>query len=377
MTEPLTLALAAVTLLVALAAAWAHLPRELSLDGERWFKVLLATGLRGAVDEAGGDAEAWAAAVIRFAPYHPAGREPERKVTAPSVVGLPGAALPGERALVEALARIDGLPARWARMYDEDERALAVRLDDPAELGPAYDPARVLGPGASWDAVAAWEDGLKVALDRRLPARWVLVDGAPSGMPDLLGALYAELGDRVAARITWDAGASREEAAATVRAALAAAAPDPGDRVVLAAAGEGVLLAIAGLREAPDARDRLLGVVALGGTWGGWPGRDGPWGEAAVADAVGAWFRHDQLDAELAHARPWFSAQWLDRSASPPGAGGLPLTHQRPPVPADEGGLESSIARVDLGVLPADADLPAPIVARALWTLVAGWHASR
>src|SRR5690554_2298026 len=139
-TDPLSIAIAAAAAITAFVAGWVQWPRAPDLDGERWFKVALATLLRGEAEARGGTAEAWEAQVVRFVPYHPAGRLPERKVTNPVAARLPGAMQPGERALLEQLARRHTVQERWRWMYDEDPVSLDARLDDPVELGPAYDP---------------------------------------------------------------------------------------------------------------------------------------------------------------------------------------------------------------------------------------------
>ena len=47
MTDPLSLSLAGTAAVVAIAAGWLAVPRPPSLDAERWFKVILATLMRG------------------------------------------------------------------------------------------------------------------------------------------------------------------------------------------------------------------------------------------------------------------------------------------------------------------------------------------
>lgn len=378
MTDPLTLGVASAALALAAAGLWLHRPVAPDLDAERWFKVMLATLLRGEIEAAGGDVGAWERAVVRFVPYHPAGRLPERKVAAPSLALLGPTVIPGERALIDALAALPDAPSRWARMYDTDEAALGARLDDPADLGPAYDPARWLGPDGGWDALAAWgggDGGFRAAVTRRLgPARWVLVSGAPSAAPDVIGALAAELGDRAVA-VPWR-GAAPAEAATTLIDVLRDASAAAEDRVVVVAAAEGAHVALRALAEAPPLRDRVVAVVAIGGVLRGRPGDDGPYGTAAVDDFMGHVFTHAALDTEARRTTPYVAVQWLDRRAEPPGAFGLPLEAMRFPAPGDVLAA-SAIEAVDIGPLPADPELPTRQVARALVAFVAGWVASR
>jgi hypothetical protein len=368
-------ALFLVTVVVAVAAGWVGRARPIVLDSERLFKVALATGLRVRVEGAGGGAEDWASAVVRFVPYHPAGRDPARKVMTPGAETWSGPALPGERALLEALAKRPDVPGRWQRMFDEDEVALAARLDDPADLGPTWDPAAWLGPGLSWDGVGAWVAGgdgpVGEAVSRRIgAARWVIVDGAP-GLPELGRALGSELGARVAAVVPFDDDFDTMRLA--VAKALADAAPTVADRLFLVASGLAVQPLLAALADAPDARDRLSAVLLLHPAMAGDPGRDGPFGEVACRDRVAGAWRHATLDVERMVARPWFAMQWLDRSTSPPSAGGLPLVTASLPVPSDEGGLEASVLRLELGPLAADPEAPLELVARALWLVLSVW----
>ena len=60
MQDPVSVGLASLAGVVALAAGWLMWPRPPSLDGERWFKITLATLLLGEVDAAGEDQDVWA-----------------------------------------------------------------------------------------------------------------------------------------------------------------------------------------------------------------------------------------------------------------------------------------------------------------------------
>ncbi|MBN2801015.1 MAG: hypothetical protein JXX28_17890, partial [Deltaproteobacteria bacterium] len=339
---------------------WVVLPRPPGLDEERWFKLMLATLLRGRVERDGGDVAAWEAAVLRFVPYHPAGRLPEEKALAPSTWSPPGPSLPGEVALLEALGRCADLPCRWARMYDQDTLGLEARLQDPLELGAAYRPDRWLGPGASWDDIAGWGAGegpAARAIAGALPARWLLVPGTGVG-PALLDVLARELGE----------GATKVE-----RAALPAVLEGvrPGERLVLVGEGEGIQGVLHALKADVGARDALAAVVSLGGVIRGWPEGQGALAEGAVGDWLGAHFTQEGMDLEALRAVPWISLQWLDRGARVPGAGGLPLQAMRFPEPAPEPGGRRWVDPVDLGPLPVDPELPLELVARALIALTA------
>ena len=191
--DPLTLGITVVAGAVALALGWSELPRPPALDGERWFKVALATLLRGRMDAAKATPDEWEATVLAAVPYHPAGRLPERKISNPVAAQLPGVALEGELALVEALAKRTEPAQRWTWMYDEDPLGIDARLADPADLGADYAFGR-LGPDASWDTLATWDPKFAAAAQRGLT--WVLLDGRPERRvgPPVLDALQAELG---------------------------------------------------------------------------------------------------------------------------------------------------------------------------------------
>jgi hypothetical protein len=345
-TDVPTLVIAGTALGVALVAGWLHLPSHPDLDAERWFKVLLSTLLRGVVEAAGGDVEKWERQVVRWAPYHPAGRYPELKYAGLAPEGF---AVPGERALTAALAATPAGPGRWKRLYDDDEAALEARLGDPHDLGPSYDPAALLAPDATWDALAAWAPAVEEALTRRFPAKWVWVRGrAPV---DLSAGL-----DRVTVLAE---GATDREIAEALRAAVV----DPADRLVVVGEGEAMGPLLRALAATPPVRDRVLVVISVGGDLGDedWMGRN---------------FAHPVLDTETHRATTYAAVQWLDRAADPPGWGGLPLQKQRFPAPAGEPGV-SWMEAVDLGPLPADPEIPVREVARALRAWAALWSLSR
>lgn len=378
MTDPLSITLAVAAAGVAILAGVLHWPRPPALDGERWFKVVLATLLRGAIEERGGTADEWEAEVLRFVPYHPAGRLPELKVTDPAKASLPGRRLEGEGALLEALARRHTVAERWRYLYDEDPMGIAARLDDPAELGADYDPATWLPAGVGWDALAAWGGGdpaFGECLQRRFPARWVLVEGRAGRRvgPTLLDALEACLDDTV--RLPWRDGAV-EEAVEALRAELRAQIASREDRLVLVAEEAGVALALRALAGAPDIRDQIHAVLSIGGVIGGRRDEEGPFGEERSRAWLASQFGQEALDTEVVRLTPYLSMQWLDRESPVPGAGDLSLDAQRFPEPLSDATVDT-IEVVDLGPLPVDPDLPREQVARALVSVVTCWVLSR
>jgi hypothetical protein len=372
MTDPLSLVIASSAAVVALAVGLRTRLRPPELDGERLFKTVLVTLLRGAVEKVGGTEQAWEEEVIRFVPYHPAGRWPEKKVVDPVGSLLGRNAIEGERALVEALGAVQGLEQRWVRMYDEDEMGVAARLNDPFDLGDDYDPAGC-GPGLSWDALAEWGAGdgtFGQKLQRRLNAQWIIVQGAPGiHHSDLVPALLNEVSGEVVQEPDLDA------CVAAVLALMERVAPDVDHRVILVGEGNGIVAVLRALKESPPLRDRTRAVVSLGGPVDGYPGMDGPYGEQTQHDWMAAWYRHSTLDTELVRETAYFSIQWLDRSVRPPGVDGLPLARARFPHPPDEGakGVPSVLVSVDLGPLPADVPLPLSVIARGVIATVGMW----
>ena len=152
---------------LALWATWLSLRPTPPLDWERLWKITLATIIRGEVEGAGGDLDAWWSRLAPV-PYHPAGREAEAKLGHPDLETIPVPALEGERTLVSQLATLDTPVQRWQAMFVESEAAQDALQMDPTDLGPAYDPSRVAGPDVTWDSIAAWNDVVQVSLSRRL-----------------------------------------------------------------------------------------------------------------------------------------------------------------------------------------------------------------
>lgn len=369
MTDPVSVGLTVAAGALSAALLWLQRPVTPTLDPERWFKVALATLIRGEVERTGGDPAAFEARVRASVPYHPAGRTPERKVSNPAAAGLPGAALPGELALIEALGALPDAASRVARMYG-DEAGADVLLEDPVELGPDHDFARVLGPAATWDALAAWpaSPAFGEALRARLGATLVWLAGrAPHG-PSLRAALAAIT---PVVEVPW-AERSPDDTAAALRQALG----DPQARMVVFAEGEAALQLLRGLADAPDVRDRVAGVVSVGGAIGGLEGEEGPYSAAAARDFLGAKFDQRTLETDLVRRVPYVALGWWDAAVWPPGLPGLPLHHQRFPPPGADDGPEI-VEVMDLGPLFPATMPPEDLVARALLAVVAGVVVSR
>lgn len=330
--------------------------RAPDLDGERWFKVILVQLVTGRCEQDGSTTEQWVEAVKRAVPYHPAGRFPERKVGGLGLAGLP-AALPGERALIERLATFPDRAARWSWLYDEDEAGLAARLDDPNDLGAAYDPVTVLGPQGKWDALVDWgakDSAFPGLLAGRSPL-WVLVDGAEHGQPAVFDALEKLL-PRFR-RVPWV-----DATAAPVEDALRDLSEDPSQRFVLVGQAEGIQTVLAAMVDNPGLRDRTFAVLSIGGAILGDPAR---------TDWMEGRFTHHNLNTEMSRTTAYLAVQWLDRAADPPGAHGIEVRHARFPEAKAEAMTEELVQTVDLGVLPHDSD--PLLVAKGLWAFVTLW----
>lgn len=380
MTDLAALAAAALAVVALGFAVWYHLPRRPQLDGERWFKLWFATALRGRAERAGATAETWAAEVVRFVPYHPAGRWPEQKVMRPETLP-PSPLLEGEAALCAALAAIPTREERWAYLYDREERGLVARLSDPQELGASYSPDQAIGPGLSWDLAAKGGEALSEQIRGSTRATWILVPGSEPG-PDLLGAIGRVMGGRAivlpddapcpdpgglrSAILVRRSDGLHADRVLRLLAFVAGYAPSYADRVVFVGQGDGIFVILDALAASAPLRDQVEAVVSLGSPIQGVEGA----GPVRGWDACTAWnqtfFRHTALDLEAAREVPYLSLAWLDRSADPPGALGIPLERARFPAPADPDAPRRSIRVVDLGVLPLDPELPLDSVAEAL-----------
>lgn len=368
-------------------AAVAVVPRPPALRGEALFKALLIQAL-------GGDAPAAA----RVA-WHPLGRLPERKIARPNAEATPGTPLVGEVELLRALAALPDAPARWATLRSEG----SALLDPDAALPEDHRPARWIGRAATWRSVVA-PGGLTEA-EARHGLGWLWVRGSPQvGVPDLAAAfpdavevpwcqalagdhasraaravvatlraaLAAPGGASLAAEVARISRAALEAAiVSVVGAELVARAGDPSRRWIVLATGEGLPVALRAIQADMALRDRIVGVVSVGGAALGDPARADLAGEAAARDWMDHHFRHEALDVEVVRPVPYLSVGWLDPRAEPPGAAGLPLVHARFPEPGYVGSgslfhpKEPEVVRVmDLGAL--DLDLPGEAVGRAV-----------
>jgi hypothetical protein len=317
-TDPGTLFVAILALLVAMAAVAVHVPRPRPLDASRAFKA----ALQGRVP-------------AEWAPWHPLAAEPEAKVGAPATWQPRGQPQPGEFAHVRALAGLPG-EARWAALFAGGA---------PLPFPPDADPAAWLG--GSWNALPSGTEEGRV---------WVVVRS--SAEPPGIGAMDFVVAD----------GESLDEAVERLLAFLEAAATDPASRFVLVGRGLAVHVLLRAYAGAPGLRDRVAAVVSAGAPIAG-TGDDGPTGRAAVEDWLGAWFRHERLDTEAADPVPFLAWQWFEPGAPEPGLIGVPLRDARWPDPGTPDRVHTAIEVHDLG--PLDRRCPEAAVWEALRFTVA------
>lgn len=346
------MALAAVTVGVGMVAGWLAVARPPALDGERLFKLTLATLLLGETEAAGGDGSVWEKACRTWVPYHPAVQHPERLLTHPQRRPSDGAAREGELALREKLAARSGLEERLRYLYEEDEAGLEARMADPSALGDAWDLSRWVAHDLSWDTVAAWSEGdnrAGDALARAMDATWLCTEG---GLAEALSGVVT------VARVS----------AVDIRAVAEEQLASGVGRLVLVLEGEPGLAILDVLRLEPGLRDRIFAVVALGVPLWGVPDVEGSLSVTARRDWMEANFRHEILDTEAMRLTPYCALQWLDLADPVVGAGGLPLASARfgaPGGPTDAPRIES----VDLGPVRVGTELG--LLARALALTVA------
>jgi hypothetical protein len=364
MTATGTLVVAFLTVLVALAAVWASVPRPPTLDGERWFKAVLRAVLSGAQP---------ADVAAAMAPYHPLARVVERKLAHPTIEALPGPALDGEAALLERLAALPDVAARWSHLT-----ALPDATCTPEALFD-HDPARWLGPELGWRALEAGRAAsVAEAAEGRRKIRWAWIDGEAPG-PSVAAALSAFATEVAPLDLTMSpSDAGLQDATYVVADAFnAMLAEDVDARLVIAGVGTGIVSVLRALLADPQLRDRVVAVLSIGGTIGGWEGHAGLLDPAVCEDWLERNFRHEALDAEVVREIPYLAVQWLSPGASPPGADGLYVQRSRFPEPKYQGNEPLMVRVVDLGVLPTDPEPDPAAVVDALRVVTSLYALSR
>jgi hypothetical protein len=324
-----------------LVAAWLSVQKPPALDYERLWKTILATVIRGEVEAGGGRHEQWWERLLTV-PYHPAGRSVYAKLHRPHLKDIAVPALDGERILVDALIEQDGPLARAELMFRTLPAASEALMVDPAELGPAYDPASVLAPGVGWEAVALWEADLQAAIARRFNDVVVAVVGFDER------PMIAAVPHCAVVKVT-----NVDEAS------LCALLTTKHQRLVILAKGDGLHRLLAVLHANDGLRDRVFVVLNLG--------------EPLMVGAQKEWmdlhFQHDQFDTEL-------NRRTLYMAITDGGEGWSDASGQVFPVPKALPSGWEPIESVDLGPLILSQQDP-ELFARALWVLLSFCVASR
>jgi hypothetical protein len=324
---------------LAVIAAWLSVRPAPDLDWERLFKTALVTVIRGEVESVGGDAAAWWGRVRGIVPYQPAAQRPDALLESPDTDEIPVPARDGERALATTMAALESPAERWAEMFESEVTRQELLLD-PAMLGPAYDPSTVLAPDLGWDAVAAWSVALQDALTRRL-AEVVVLAAAPWHERLVAAAPHVRV-----VPLPVD-GADPAADASAIAATLTANA----DRCFILTTAGVVQPVLRALHATPQLRDRVLGLLHLGGEL------DREW--------LAAHFHHEQLDTELNRRTGYMSL--IDVDPDEPLA--RSWADQRFPVPPVPRTGWTPIEAVDLGPLAIDRVEP-ELLTRALWVLI-------
>ena len=321
MSEPLTVFVALATLGLALFVARLHVSGHGEQRAGFWFRLMLATALRGRVEKDGGDAETWKEKVLRFV-------APLKKATTDASVAEP-----------ELLA-------------------------DPLNAGEGYDPSRFFGQDCGWNAVAeigcSAKPAFLAAVGRRWPVNWLFVDSwVDREEPAFLSALQATVPGPVSKlRLTDEV---REERVQHLMDACREALKTNTNQLVIVAADEAVFVALQALVQTVDVRDRLAAFVGIGAVLQGDSEQSGEFGQASMQDWMETWFCHERLDTEADRWIPYLSLHWQHRGDEFP----------------DPGEGHKVIDVLNLGALPATADLPLELFARTLVAFMGCWVLSR
>ncbi len=335
-------------------ATWLSIPRAPGLDWQRLFKVAISVGIWAELESevaAGGHCDGapveqrWRSALQTVIPFHPAGRDWRTKLEDPTGVALPVPALPGEQALVEALAGLSTVEERWSRLFGASAHAVdstvAEALGDPRELGAVYDPTRLLGPEADWEGVSAWSDATRAGLLRRLSHVVVVEVGLPEGMS--VCASVPGLRSHAVAAVDTSAATS-----------WLATLEQPSDRLVLVLRGEHLVDALEQMASSPALVDRVVAILVVGGV-------AAPTPEARAH--LQALISSEALLPELQRQTPIAAIDDISPDHLLE-SGMAPLD-----LPADEP-ERTGVQWLDLGPLPVD-NVPAIPLSRALALLLA------
>jgi len=374
-TEPTTLLIALFACFIAVCTAVLMRSSPPELQGELWFKSILATLIRGWVDDAGGAAEVWEQTVHKEILYHPAGRLAAQKVVNGSTFQPPLPLLEGEQALQERFDTLPNSQSRWRWMFWDEELGQSARLRDPQELGEAYLPQRWMGTGFDWDAIADAAVDFRPQRNRLRSegVRWVIFTDStlhPVCAQWCL-TLKQELGGD-ALLLDWDPSTVEiKDLLTTINGWI----QTPSDRFVCLGLGRGVPLLLQSLAEDPALRDRVYAVISVGGAIQG-SGSHKLWGREAVQEWVSNRYDYVSLDTEMARETPYFSLGLWDPEEAAFGFAGLGLDEMVfPELPKERAPVEG-VCPISLGCLPVESETR-HLAVRALLIFVSCWIRAR
>lgn len=387
MTELSTVAIAVATLLVLGLAATLHLRPRVSLDGRQLFQMWLSALVYGEHKSDGEDDFQWTTRIATASIWNPSMPHIEVAIAHPERLHSEHA--PAD--LRERLIDSDDERSRWYMLFRDNPNHDILDLFANLDAHPAYSPANYLGSHWSWEAITAghsWDQATALNPKRT----WVFV-GKPHHLDiiDLTESMARVIGPKchlvsegmsvkpeyLAHPVVTEASKRRtpDELTSIARfiQVLTEVIPDISDRLVLVGVGAGIQTILETMRTAPALRDRVDGVVSIGGIIRGLDGAEGHLAWDSCMQWLQNEFQHDAMDLEAAGTTPYFCMQWLNMEQSPPGAHGLRLENSRFPTPSTKGISRESIEVVDLGVVDIHSGLEPQTIARAIWGSVRSW----
>lgn len=362
-------------------AAWLQRRRPPALEPERLFKTTLATLLQGGVEgelregitqkESRLAMERWADSVRRALFFHPSWREGWAKLDDPLRWDLPIPAGEGELALIEALRSLSPGKDRFECFLQGEHQSLL--LEDPTQLGAAYDPGRWLAPDLHWEHVARANEPLERALARRLDALQILLVHGPELAADALGVEAGFVKVLHTTRLELQGAPLAPQEMERVVAKALEGLRGPADRLALVGLGDSGLALVGAMAGSAELRERVTIVTLLGVPLLGIP--EPPEGrEELTEEAMKSWLkdniRQETLDVELHRSTPWILLPRVRPDSIPAGDGRVPWRNQRMDEPPWPPSGRHPIRVVELGPLSADSEaLPAHLLAPALLML--------
>lgn len=387
MTELSTAAIAVATLLLLGLTAALHLRPRVNLNGLQLFQMWLSASAYGEHKNDNQDDSQWAKRLAAASIWNPSLPHIEVAIAHPERLHREYTSVN----LRERLIASDDERSRWHLLFRDNPNHDIHDLFANLDADPAYSPANYLGSHWSWEAIIGgrpWNQATALNQQRT----WVIV-GRPHhpDIIDLTESMANIIGPKchlvsegmpvkpeyLAHPVVTEASKRRtpDELTSIARfiQVLTEVVPDISDRLVLVGVGPGIQTILETMRTAPALRDRVDGVVSIGGIIRGLDGAEGHLAWDSCMQWLQNEFRHDTMDLEAVGTTPYFCMQWLNMEQSPPGAHGLRLENSRFPTPSTKGISRESIDVVDLGVVDIHSGLEPQTIARAIWGSVRSW----